>query len=104
MPVCGGVTSRRAFPVPKWHPAFRIPDDPYRETARKIAHIPVWAFHGESDSSVPVGESRKLHEALEAVGGNVKYTEYPGVGHNSWDRAYNEKELIPWMLSQTKKP
>jgi predicted peptidase len=30
----------------------------------------------------------------------VKYTEYPGVGHNSWDPAYAEKELLPWMFAQ----
>lgn len=100
VPVCGGVTSRRAFPIPDWHPAARAPDDPYGETASKIARIPVWAFHGDADYSVPVTESRKLTEALKAAGGNVRYTEYPGVGHNSWDRAYREEELIPWMLSQ----
>ena len=103
VPVCGGVMDRR-FPAPDWHPAARAPEDPYRETAAKISHIPVWAFHGDADRSVSVSESRKLHEALQSVGGNVKYTEYPGVGHNAWDRAYNEKELIPWLLSQRKRP
>lgn len=101
VPICGGVQDRR-FPAPEWHPLSRAPEDPYRETAIKIAHIPVWTFHGDADRSVPVRESRELHEALLAVGGNVRYTEYAGVGHHSWNRAYNEKELIPWLLSQRK--
>ncbi len=101
VPVCGGVTSRRRFPVPDWHPAERAPADPYAETARGIGNVPVWAFHGDQDRRVPVEESRKLTEALERAGGNVRYTEYPGVPHNSWDRAYAEDELIPWLLSQT---
>ena len=101
VPVCGGVMDRR-FPAPSWHPAARAPEDPYRETAAKISHVPVWAFHGDTDRSVSVSESRKLNEALLAVGGNVKYTEYPGVGHRSWDRAYAENDLIPWLLSQSK--
>lgn len=99
VPICGGVKDRR-FPAPHWHPLARAPEDPYRETAEKIAHIPVWAFHGDGDRSVPVSESRKLTQALQSAGGIVRYTEYPGVGHRSWNRAYNEKELLPWLLSQ----
>jgi len=102
VPVCGGVTTRRSFPPPDWHPASRAPNDPYGETAKGIGAIPVWAFHGDSDRSVPVDESRRLTEALEKAGGNVRYTEYPGVPHNSWDRAYAEAELIPWLLSHRK--
>jgi len=101
VPVAGGVKSRRSFPVPDWHPAERAPADPYTETARGIGNVPVWAFHGDQDRRVPVEESRKLTEALERAGGNVRYTEYPGVPHNSWDRAYAEEELIPWLLAQT---
>ena len=32
--------------------------------------------------------------------GNVKYTEYLGMAHNSWDRAYAEEEFIAWVLSR----
>ena len=98
-PVCGGVTTVRAFPPPSWHPAARAPEDPYTETAKGIGTTPVWAFHGENDRRVPARESRKLTDALKKTGGNVRYTEYPGVAHNSWDRAYGEAELIPWLLS-----
>jgi len=103
VPVCGGVVSfgRRRIPVPDWHPDAKAPDDPYTETARGIGKTPVWAFHGAEDPRVPVTESRQLTAALEAAGGEVRYTEYPGVAHNSWDRAYAEPELIPWMLSKT---
>ena len=100
VPVCGGVSSRGSFTVPPWHPLERAPEDPYAETARALKDVPVWAFHGAADPRVPVSESRKLTEALEAVGGHVRYTEYPGVGHDSWNRAYWEKELLPWLLSQ----
>lgn len=100
VPVCGGVVSGGSFAVPEWHPLSRSPEDPYAETARAIGSVPVWAFHGAADPRVPVSESRKLTDALEASGGNVRYTEYPGVGHDSWNQAYWEEELIPWMLAQ----
>jgi predicted peptidase len=41
-------------------------------------------------------------ELVNAAGGNAKLTIYPGVGHNSWEPAYREPELIPWMLAQHK--
>jgi acetyl esterase/lipase len=52
-------------------------------------------------SMVPVDGSRKLNEASKAAGGNVRYTEYPGVGHHSWDHAYAGLELMTWMLSKS---
>jgi len=33
----------------------------------------------------------------------VRYNEYEGVGHNSWDKAYAEPELFSWMLAQRRK-
>ena len=101
VPVCGGVfTSRTRMPVPDWHPAAVDPDDPYAETARVIAGIPVWVFHGGADRRVPTEESRRMAAALEAAGGKPKYTEYAGVGHNSWIPAYREDGLYDWLFSQ----
>ena len=40
-----------------------------------------------------------MKKGIQQAGGNVTYTEYPGVGHNSWDNAYAEPELMPWILS-----
>jgi hypothetical protein len=28
----------------------------------------------------------------------VRYTEVPGVGHNSWDNAYADDEVFKWLL------
>jgi predicted peptidase len=38
--------------------------------------------------------------ALRREGTTARLTEYRGVGHNRWDRAYNTPELIDWMLAQ----
>ena len=75
--------------------------DPYAETARRVGKTPVWVFHGGADDTVPVEESRKMVAALRAANANVRYSEYPGVGHNSWDSAYAEPEFLPWMLRQS---
>ena len=68
--------------------------------ADRIKNVPTWVFHGADDSVVPPNESEGMVDALEAVGGNVKLTVYPGTGHNSWTRAYSEPGLYAWMFAQ----
>jgi predicted peptidase len=72
---------------------------PYETMAKRIGKTPVWIFHGSADPIILVTESREMNDALKALGGNVKYTEYPGLPHNSWDNAYGEPEFMPWLLS-----
>jgi predicted peptidase len=69
--------------------------------AEKYApHTSLWVFHGEEDTVVPAELSRTMVKAIEEAGGNVKYTEYKGVGHNSWDPAFEEEDLLPWIFDQ----
>ena len=68
--------------------------------AAQIAHIPIWAFHGELDQAVSVARSRTMIAALTKAGGKPKYTEYKGEGHMIWTRVVMEPELLPWMFSQ----
>jgi predicted peptidase len=69
------------------------------KSAEKIKNIPCWCFHGDKDNAVNVEMSRKMTKALKDAGAKeVEYTEYPGVGHNSWDKAYGTKELYEWLL------
>ena len=64
---------------------------------------PVWAFHGSADLVVPVRRSREMVKALEEAGRSPRYTEYKGVGHAVWDRAYEEPELEQWLFSKRRK-
>lgn len=86
VPICGGVQPKAV-----------------EETAKKIKSIPCWCFHGGADPTVKVERSKEMIEALKNAGGEPKYTEYPGVGHNSWDKAYAEEELWKWLAKQAKK-
>ncbi|MBL8067078.1 MAG: dienelactone hydrolase family protein [Armatimonadetes bacterium] len=69
--------------------------------AAKIAHIPVWVFHGDADTAVPIAKGRAAVESIRLAGGNAKLTEYPGVGHNSWDNAYQKESLGAWFLEHS---
>jgi predicted peptidase len=70
------------------------------ERISAIRHLPVWAFHGDQDSIVPLGGMVKTVDALKACGGNVRLTIYPGVGHNAADWAYADPEWYRWLLGQ----
>jgi predicted peptidase len=72
------------------------------EDAPKMVKVPIWAFHGEQDPTVPVHWSRDLVEAVKKAGGTARYTEYPGIGHDSWTQAYQEAEMWQWLFAQKK--
>ncbi len=59
----------------------------------------VWLFHGDADMTVPAEYSRTVYKTLKELGGEVEYTEYKGVGHNSWDYAFKEEGLASWLFS-----
>ena len=68
--------------------------------ASALKSIPVWAFHGQADDDVPRVYSEVMVDAVNAKGGDAVLTQFPGVGHNSWDPAYLETNLIPWLLGE----
>lgn len=104
IPVCGEVARQPDDPFPSDPP----PDiarivgapNPFATLAGAIGNTPVWAFHGADDPVIPVTQSRSMVAALKAAGGRVRYTEYPGQGHEIWDLAYGDPELVRWMLLQ----
>jgi len=73
--------------------------------AAKMKGVPVWAFHGAKDATVPVEGSRQMVAALKALGAmpEPKYTEFPDVAHGSWEPAYETVELWEWMFAQRRK-
>jgi len=68
-----------------------------------MLNTPLWIFHGEVDDVVPVKYSRNIYKEILGLGGKkVRYTEYPGVKHNSWENVAREKTLYKWLFSQEK--
>ena len=70
--------------------------------ANAIRNVPIWVFHGGSDTVVKAKRSWDMVAALKKVGGKVTYTEYKGVRHGAWGRAYTDKEALKWLFDQKK--
>lgn len=86
-PVCGGGLAQLGFPG----------------KVAALREVPVWAFHGADDEVVPLEESEKMVQELEAAGGEARLTVYPECGHNSWDETYSNPELYRWFLSHRRR-
>jgi len=65
-PMSGG------FPSPLWPTTPAPPDGP-----------PIFAVHGDADTVVRIGPTRKAVAKLKELGFHVELKEYPGVGHTT---------------------
>jgi predicted peptidase len=69
----------------------------------RLKDMPVWAFHGADDPAVLLQEQQTLIDALrQSSKGDVRFTIYPGVGHDSWTRTYANPALYTWFLGRKK--
>jgi predicted peptidase len=66
----------------------------------RLAQTPIWCFHGESDTRVPVKEAHEMVEGIKQAGGEIKYTEFPGGNHFIWDRVYDDPKVWEWVFAQ----
>ncbi|MEX2231486.1 MAG: PHB depolymerase family esterase, partial [Cyclobacteriaceae bacterium] len=72
-------------------------------------NLPVWAFHGDKDTVVPLSRSVTMVNAINGCQPSpvpqALMTIYPGVGHDSWTNAYqvdhsvHNPNVYEWMLS-----
>ncbi|HYC29676.1 MAG TPA: prolyl oligopeptidase family serine peptidase [Chitinophagaceae bacterium] len=69
-------------------------------TSNKLDKTAWWIFHGLKDDVVPPHHSQEMADALKAAKAEVKLTLYPDANHNSWDPAFAEKDLLPWLFSK----
>lgn len=98
--VCGGLLPHASTTAVQRSPLIPPDADPYAFVAQSLHNVPVWLFHGADDTVIPADESRHLFDALKQAGAtDAHYTEYPGIGHNAWEKAYADGEMWKWMLS-----
>ncbi len=73
--------------------------------AERYAGVAIWAFHGQSDTVVPIARSREMITALSQNGHwpELRYVEYPKVGHNSWTQTFRRDDVFEWLFSQRKR-
>lgn len=79
LPICGGGDTARAG---------------------QLAQLPIWAFHGEKDKLVKPSRTTDMVTAIKARGGKAQQSVLLGAGHLCWDKVYQDKEAIRWLMLQ----
>jgi predicted peptidase len=65
-----------------------------------LVNLPIWAFHGEEDQTVPLAASKTMVDAVKKCGGHVEFTVYPQCDHGVCDLSYGDGRLYNWLLAQ----
>lgn len=60
------------------------------------------AFHGDCDETVPQENSYMMVDAARRNGKDARLTVFHGVGHNSWDEAYFNTDVLEWLIDLEK--
>jgi predicted peptidase len=71
-----------------------------KAVVERIALLPIWAFNFRGDWVVPSASADEMCEAVNTHGGSAKQTKFDGIGHDCWDKAVAESDVIDWMLNQ----
>lgn len=73
-----------------------------------LKNKPIWAFHAENDSVIPVSYERNSITALKNIGATPIYTEFEKStfifpdGHFAWVLAYKNEAMREWLFKQKK--
>ncbi len=80
---------------------YRLGSEEVPPNLATLKGVPIWAFHGALDTSVPAWQTEILVKALKQMGADVRFTLYPDADHEgSWVRAYADAELYDWIAAQ----
>ena len=71
--------------------------------ASKLKNVPITAYHGTEDITVPFIQSEIMVSAAKKIGADAELVALEGLGHNDGAAyAYYETDLIERLLSHTK--
>ena len=74
----------------------------YPDKEQNLTYLPIWVFHGKDDQQVNYNDVKHHVDNINSYGGNVLLTTYNG-GHNSTDQAFENKDVINWMITQKRR-
>ncbi len=73
-----------------------------RNQTPTIAHIPFWTFQGGQDTDPLPSTTARYVKTFREAGMDIRYSNYPNLGHGTWNTAYAEPDFFSWMLSKRK--
>ena len=66
-----------------------------------LKEIPIWCVHGNADTAVPFAGTEEMYNTIVSAGGErITFEPMDGMGHNIWDYATTNGDLIDWLFTQ----
>lgn len=67
-------------------------------TARtNFVHIPIWFATGGKDPDPSPEQALYSYNRMKEIGADIRYTQYPDLGHSVWTRHWNEPDFVAQM-------
>ena len=77
----------------------------FEQWAQKLSQIPVYAFVGALDTTVPAERSQRMIAAIKRAGGKeAKIKVYPDEGHGAARVVVTDREYYDWLFAQKRDP
>jgi hypothetical protein len=81
---------------------FTSHNDFINKQVKRLKDMPIWAFHGKMDITVPYEETERIVKKLQKKNKHIKFTSDPNVGHWIHWNIYPNQDLYDWFLNQKK--
>ncbi|MEO7988398.1 MAG: fibronectin type III domain-containing protein [Chryseolinea sp.] len=65
-------------------------------------HIPLWSSQGALDTNPTPEQGNSQVTAIRNIGGSIRYSYYPTLGHGTWNSEYAKPDFFSWFLSKKK--
>lgn len=62
-----------------------------------FVHIPTWFATGGKDPDPSPAQALNSYNKMKEIGADIRYTQYPDLGHSVWTRHWNEPDFVPQM-------
>jgi predicted peptidase len=71
--------------------------------ANRLEKLPIWAFHGDQDRTLPAEQTTKMISAIESAGKTPQLSILKGEGHAIAGQVFLRRDLYEWLLARTRK-
>ena len=76
------------------------PNLPLEWMVKNVLFWVILTDHFRGDWVVPSAGADEMCRQINTRGGSAKQTKFDGIGHDCWDRAVAESNVVNWMLAQ----
>ncbi len=70
--------------------------------AENYKHIPLWSSQGALDGNPTPAQGNTQVSAIRNIGGSIRYSYYPTLGHGTWNSEYAQPDFFSWFLARRK--